>query len=148
MTNDEEQSSLPAETPDDVLGEKGSPDEETGEPFLAEEDLEGVPPEQRQTIMRAFASVTGFAGPVFNPILRRVNSGHIDKVLEHVEQSSVRANDSAASERRYQFAYTIVGLAALVFLVVFFRDDPDILIPIVSAAAGFAGGFGIGRFRR
>ncbi len=148
MTNEDEQPSLPAPNPDDALEQEGSPDEEPGEPFLTEEDLEGVPPEQRQMIMRAFSSVTGFAGPVFNPILRRVTSGHIDKILEHVEQSSVRSSNSAASERRYQFAYTILGLAALVFLVVFFSDDPDILIPIVSASAGFAGGFGIGRFRR
>ena len=98
--------------------------------------------------MRAFSSVTGFAGPVFNPIFRRITSGHIDKILEHVEQVSVRADSTSTSERRYQLGYTILILTAFVFLVVFFEDDPDILIPIVSVAAGFAGGFGIGRFRR
>ncbi|PKB78366.1 MAG: hypothetical protein BZY88_18890 [SAR202 cluster bacterium Io17-Chloro-G9] len=69
MADEEEQSNLPAESPDeDLAAQEGSPEDDSGEPFLSEEDLEGVPPEQRQLIMRAFSSVTGFAGPVFNPM--------------------------------------------------------------------------------
>ena len=45
MTDEEEQSNLPAELPDnDLAAQEGSPEDESGEPFLTEEDLEGVPP--------------------------------------------------------------------------------------------------------
>lgn len=32
---------------DELAGQEGSPEEEFDEPFLTEEDLEGVPPDQR-----------------------------------------------------------------------------------------------------
>ena len=71
---------------------------------------------------------------------------------ESVETESERimSQKESASIRRYRLAYFSTGLAAAVGMVVFFAltDNGDMITPIVTAAAGIAGGFAVGRWFR
>ena len=92
--------------------------------------------------------MTQFAGPVFNPVLRRITSEHITQVLNNSEAQSSRDAVSERSNRRYQFGYFIVGIAALLFLLVFFtiREQYHLLAAVITGAMGFGSGFGVGKF--
>ena len=115
---------------------------------LPPELLEGMPPEGRRLFTQAFSSMTQFAGPVFNPVLRRITSEHITQVLDNSEAQSSRDAESERSNRRYQFGYFIVGIAALLFLLVFFtlREQYHLLAAVITGAMGFGSGFGVGKF--
>ena len=106
-----------------------------------------MPPEVRRSITRTSASLTSFAGPASDPVLSRVTSEHITQLITNSESQSSRDADAEKSNRRYQFLYFILALAALLFLLVFFtiREQYDLLTAVVTGAMGFGGGFGIGR---
>ena len=97
---------------------------------------------------QAFSSTTQVAGPIFNPIVHRVTSDHITQVINNTEAQSSRDAEAAKSNRRYQFVYFIVALAALLFLLVFFtvREQYELLAAVVTGAMGFGSGFGVGKF--
>jgi hypothetical protein len=117
---------------------------------IPEEILAGVPSEHRQAIVRAFSSVTQFAAPVLNPIFQRVTSEHVTGIIDNTENESVREHDANKSQRRYQFAYYASGASLIAGLIVFFTlsDNRDLILPIVTAVAGFLGGLATGqRFR-
>ena len=115
---------------------------------IPSELLEGMPPEGRRAFTQAFSSITQFAGPVFNPVLRRITSEHITQVLNSSEAQSNREAEAERSNRRFQFGYFVIGLAALLFLLVFFtlREQYHLLAAVVTGAMGFGSGFGIGKF--
>ena len=71
--------------------------------LIPPEILEAIPPNERRTVTRAFASLTQIAAPVFNPIFRRITSDHLTSIIEYTESASVRADAATSSERRYQF---------------------------------------------
>ena len=121
--------------------------EEEEEPLLPPEVLESMPPDERKVVMRAFASMTRYTSPVLNPILRRVKSEHVTRIIDYTESENIRRHDADASERRYQFAYFLIGLAATTSLLVFFavREQYDMLAAIITGVLGFGGGFGVGR---
>ena len=143
----EAESSPQVESPSSQEGE--GQDAEPGIP-IPEEFLAGVPSEQRQLIINAVRSVTQFAAPAFNPIFQRVTSEHVTSIIANVEKDNVREHDASTSQRRYQFAYFLLGTVFAVGLIVFFTvsDNRDLIAPIVTAVAGFLGGLAAGRHFR
>lgn len=127
-------------------GEQGL---ESGMP-IPEDLLADVPQEHRQAITRAFSSITQVAGPVFNPIFQKVTSDHVSRIIDSMESDSVREHDAGKSKRRYQLTYSVLGLGAIVGLIVFFTlsDNPDLMIPVITAVSGFLGGLATGRYFR
>ena len=82
---------------------------------------------------------------VTNMVIDHLGRG-VEPALANVvptESESVKAHEESASRRKYQFAYYSAGLAAAVGVTVLFAltDNRDMMIPIVTAAAGFLGGF-------
>ena len=149
-----------AERDDQESGQSTSPEstQERGDvDEIAEEDslvppevLESLPTEGRRKITRAFLSMTQYAGPMFNPIFRRITSEHLTKILDSTESENIRVHGSSASERKYQFAYFVLGLGAIVALLIFFavREQYEILAAVVTGALGFGGGSGVGKLSR
>ena len=72
------------------------------------EVLDKLPPEVKEAF-KSF-SLRAFSGsvPVFNPILKKINERHIDKVLDQAEKDSQRDYDEASSVRKYGLIYTII----------------------------------------
>ena len=125
------------------------PEGDTSVP-IPEDLLADVPQEHRKAITRAFSSVTQFAGPVFNPIFQKVTSEHVTRIIDSMENDSVRDHDTGKSRRRYQLTYSILGLGAIVGLIIFFTltDNRDLMIPVITSVAGFLGGLATGRYFR
>ena len=129
----------------------GDPDEQEAEEeiLLPPEVLEAIHPEERARVTRAFASLTrtSVSGPAFNPVLSQIKPEHITQLITNTESQGNREAEAEKSNRRYQFLYFILALAALLFLLVFFtiREQYDLLTAVVTGAMGFGGGFGIGR---
>ncbi len=112
------------------------------------EILESMPPESRRQLIRSMSSMVQFRGPVFNPVLRRITSGHITQLIANAEAQNNRDAASEKSNRLYQFLYFVLALAALLFLLIFFtlREQYSLLAAVVTGAMGFGSGFGIGKF--
>lgn len=120
-------------------------------PPIPEEFMEGIPPEDRQAFLRVFGSVTQFAGPVLNPVLDKVSPEHISRIIDSIENESIREHGADSSRRKYQFAYFVIGACLIVGLIVFFTlsDSRDLIAPVVTGALGFLGGLAAGqRFRQ
>ena len=123
-------------------------DKETDEELpISKEFLDNMPAEQRNQFVQLFSSITQFAGPVFNPVLRRITSDHITQLIGNDEARSRREAESEKSGRRYQFTYFIVTIAVVLFLVVFFtlQQRADLITVVLTGVAGLGAGFGLGR---
>ena len=114
---------------------------------LLDDDFVG---EERQAIVRAINITAQFAGPAGNPILQRLTGTHIEQLIDNAQKERVRRHDAAKSNRRYQFAYFVLGAGVTVGLAVFFTlsDNRDLIAPVVTAVAGFLGGLAAGRYWR
>jgi hypothetical protein len=108
--------------------------------------------------IREFMMMAG--GPTSSPLHHKMNSQHIDKVLDlstkHDErqynltkQESEFKHQNRISQRRYVFCGFIIAVLFVGVLVVAFNDKPDVLIPILTGLGGILGGglggFGLGR---
>ncbi len=107
-----------------------------------------------ETIQELFVAMG--TGQLTNPLQHKMTEGHISAVIElaskHDEREFELAKGQqsiAASNRIYLLGVLLLVAIVLVFLVVVFRNDKDVLIPLVTGlfglATGFAGGFGMGR---
>ena len=90
--------------------------------------------------------MTGFTGPVVNPVLNRITSEHINKGIDYTEADSRRESESESSIRKYVFAYFALGLGALLALILFFgvREQWAVIGSIITGILGFGGRFGLG----
>ena len=82
--------------------------------------VERLPPEDKKVLTRVIASFTQYAGPAMNPLIRKITSEHIDKIIDYTEADSERTHDTSRSTRRYAYAYFVTSLVALWFLVWYF----------------------------
>ena len=119
---------------------------------IPKEVLDQLPPEARRTIVSSFQSRSmQIVAPVADPLYQHITSEHVSEVIKLHENDSVRGHQTATSQRRYQFTYFAVGTAVVVGLLVFFIDsgNRDLITPLLTAVAGFAGGLGTSQiFRR
>ena len=147
--DDSEETSLAS--PDDTPKELS---EEQQEEDSGLESFEGLvahlPPEEKRVLTRAITSFTQYAGPMMNPLLRKITPEHIDKIIDHTESDSKRDHDTTRSTRRFAFAYFVASLLALGFLVWFLTssEETSLLQTIVTGILGFGGGFGVGKLTR
>ena len=120
-------------------------------PILPDEIIEKFPPEDRKQIQRIFSSmvVSGYSGPMQNPLARKLNEGHITKIIDNTEKEDQRLFQNAREERKVGLTVFFGILIPVVGLLVFFTlsNKIEVLIPMLSALVGFGGGYGIGRTR-
>lgn len=81
-----------------------------------------------------------------NPIAEKVNPEHITQVLDNADKRDARDRHERSAVRWHGTTILVIAMAFLVFLIVYLKDKPEILVPIISATfafvAGFAGGYG------
>lgn len=105
------------------------------------EGFEDIPPQMRQVVEFGMAQI----GSRSNPLIKKISSEHIDKVLDQGERDNEREFKDVQSSRRYGFAYFLAALALLVFLTIFIAPlDKALYLEIVKAIAFLGGGFGAG----
>ena len=114
--------------------------------IIPEEILEGVPEEDRSRI-KSIISQTMISGVMRrnNPISHKVTSAHITKLIDNSDAQDIRDREERKSDKNYQLILLVIGLAFLAFLIVFLKDDKELLYKIIIAIISFVGGFGIGK---
>ncbi|MBX2930617.1 MAG: hypothetical protein KF781_01580 [Chitinophagaceae bacterium] len=65
--------------------------------------------------------------------------------IEKSDKQDIRDRDERKSQRNHNTLILVIGLAFLGFLIVFLKDDKELLYKIIIAIISFVGGFGIGR---
>lgn len=84
-----------------------------------------------------------------NPVASQVRPEHIKQSLDLADKQSARDDQQETRSKQYLLAAFLVVIGLVVFLVVFLKDDADLLQKVLSYAgtlfAGVAAGFGIGR---
>ena len=99
-------------------------------------------------------------GSMGNPLHSKMNEEHITQVLDlatkhdereyNVHMSNQEKNDKqTTSIRRYSFASFIIVTAVVLFMIITFKSQPDVLIPILSGIGGLLtgalGGYGFAK---
>jgi len=108
-----------------------------------DDGMENMPPEVRH-MMRAM-SVTMRSGPPESPIAKHITPDHIMKTIE---------NEGKNDSRKFWLTviFVIASLLTLGFVILMFRNAPEVLIPILTllfgGGLGFGGGYGIGKSKR
>ncbi len=118
-------------------------------PEISPDLLKDLPDPIRGSLQAFFASsqTVGLPG---NPLLDKVESTHIDKVLELHRLQIDHEHQREQAERKYGLIYfSIVTFVVLFVLVVFgvIEKNPALLTGVLGAILGSGGGYGIGYFR-
>lgn len=114
--------------------------------IIPKEILESIPVEDRGKFISVFQqSMFSDVMSRSNPISEKITSEHITKLIDNADNQDIRDRAEIRSQRYYNLIIFIIGLIFLGFLIVFLKDDKDLLYKIIIAIISFVGGFGIGR---
>jgi len=114
--------------------------------IIPDEILEAIPVEDRSRVKSMITqTMVSSVMKRSNPISEKVTSEHISKLIENSNVQDERDRKERKSNKNYQVIFLLIGLLFLGFLIVFLKDDKDLLYKIVIAVISFVGGFGIGK---
>lgn len=68
--------------------------------------------------------------------------------IDNSDAQDIRDREERKSDKNYQLILLIIGLVFLAFLVVFLKDDKELLYKIIIAIISFVGGFGLGKLAK
>jgi len=114
--------------------------------IISNEVLEALPIEERGRVQSMM--IQTMASGVMrsnNPISEKITSEHISKLIENSGIQDERDRKERKSEKNYQIIFLLIGLIFLGFLIVFLKDDKELLYKVIIAIISFIGGFGIGK---
>lgn len=114
--------------------------------IIPEEILESIPIEDRGRVV-SIIKQSMFSGVMRrgNPISEKITGEHITKLIDKADNQDLRDREERSSERNYKLIIFIIGLFFLGFLIVFLKDDKELLYKIIIAIISFVGGFGFGK---
>lgn len=136
-----------------VANQEGRPEEqgerklpENLETAIPEEVLDALPPEERNRFLSFFRH-SMFAGIVRrgSPVSEKITSEHITQLIENADKQDLRERAERRGQRTYNLILLCIALAFLGFLVVYLKDEKDLLYKVIIAIISFVGGFGFGR---
>lgn len=130
------------------VNEEKPPEDEIIEPEI----MKDIPPEYHDKFREGFkeiAKMTSFEmmsiGPQFNPIFKKLTPEHIDKMIEYSDKDDERNLKFEKFHRRFLLIPFFTLIAVFLFLLIWLIDvDKQMLIDILWALGGFAGGLGTG----
>ncbi len=110
--------------------------------FSAEEDsiapeFISRAPEEFSEVLSLFASIQSTP----NPLAEKVTSEHIGTVLTNVDKKDERAHKERNQIRWFIITTMLFVFVFVGFLIVFLKDSPDLLVPIIASIFSFIGGF-------
>lgn len=110
---------------------------------IPQEVLDKLPGPMREQISQTIGLFS--AGPIQNPISKKITSDHITKLIENDEKDSERGYKYQQTGRIYTLVYVVISIAAFFGLAYLFaKSDPELLRQILAFFATFAAGFGAG----
>lgn len=114
---------------------------------LDEDDLQVIKsiqdPRKRQAYILSLTQTNNYMQE--DPFAKNMTPEHLDKMLDNDGKLIDNQHEDGIYERRYTFAYVLVGLISLGLGVVYLADkNPNLLINLVTAVISGAGGYGIG----
>jgi len=124
---------------------------------------EEIPTEVKRVVQQQFSMMMGMTGTQEPSVAKKINEQHIDKMLdndklamEHEARDREQSRLFEDKERIRKFWLTIIiafiSLFVFGFVVVLFKDNKDILIPVLTllfgSGLGFGGGYGIGKSKK
>jgi len=114
--------------------------------LIPDDILESIPVEDRGKVI-SIIKQSMFSGIMRrgNPISEKITEEHITKLIDKSDNQDVRDREERRSQRNYNLILLFSGLIFLGFLIVFLKDDKELLYKIIIAIISFVGGFGIGR---
>lgn len=117
------------------------------EDIIPEEVLEAFPEEDRgriESVMRQ--TIISGAMHRGNPIADKITSEHITQLITKSDDQDKREWEERGRDRNYNLILVGIGVAFVSFLVVFLKDNENLLLNLVLAIVSFIGGFGFGKF--
>ena len=124
--------------PDMVEGEAKDPRP------LDSEVIEGLPPEVREFVRVGMMSMQ-HNGPLPNPLIEKINEGHIDRIIDLAEKDGNLNYKDAGRSKCYTLVYTLIAVAVFVFVTVFLaKTNQELFKEILKLFAVFIGGLGSG----
>ena len=114
--------------------------------IIPDEVLEAIPEEERGKF-KSIVRQTMISGVMKrnNPISEKITSEHITELIKNSDNQDLRDRDERKTDKNYQIIFLLIGLAFLVFLIIFLQNNEDLLYKIILAIISFLGGFGIGK---
>jgi hypothetical protein len=137
MSDDEDP---PAESPDKLEKKKDS-DGDDDASVIEPEVLEKLPPEVRRVLEFGMGM---FSTPVFHPVTKKINEGHIDKLLDSSEKDSQREYKDRMWGRCFGILYALIGVGLFVFVTMYLSDDKELYRDLLTKVIIFFGGGGLG----
>ena len=132
-----------------VINEKEKEkDSDSKEDFevIPDDILDGIPIEDRSRIKGKMTQMM-FSTEMkrSNPLSEKITSEHISKLIENSNTQDERDRKERKSDKNYQIIFLLIGLIFIGFLIVFLKDDKELLYKVIIAIISFVGGFGIGK---
>lgn len=115
--------------------------------IISAEDYEQLPSEAKKQFSRMFSMfMSSTSGPAPHPILSKINTEQVGKVIDYVETESIRDHKNRMSSRRWSFAALVIVLLFILSLAAgcLWKDKLEYIAPIITAIIGAAGGYGVG----
>ncbi len=131
-------------------GRKNESENDSFSEIIPEAVLEAIPIEDRSRIKSIISRTMVSSGVMRgnNPISEKITSEHITKLIHNSDAQDIRDREERKSDKNYQLMFLVIGLVFLGFLIVFLKEDKELLYKIIIAIISFVGGFGIGKTSR
>ena len=114
--------------------------------IVPKELVEAVPDKDRERLITIiqetmFSSVTN-AG---NNLTEKLTPEHITSIISNSDTKDKRNREERKGQRTYNLIFFVLSLLFLTFIIVFLKNDKELLYKIVIAIISFLGGVGIGK---
>lgn len=116
--------------------------------MIPDEILESIPVEERGKVVSIFkqSMISGIMRRS-NPIADKITPEHISKLIENSDEQDKRDRVERKGQQNYTLFLLITSLIFLGFLIVFLKNEQELLVKILLSIISFLGGFGLGKSR-
>ena len=124
-----------------------SSENQTGS-LIPNELLDAVPEKDREKFITIFqeimfSSITKSG----NHLTDKLTPDHITSIISNSDTQDKRDRDERKGQRNHNLIIFAVSLVFLGFIIVFLKDDKELLYKIIIAIVSFFGGVGVGKSR-
>ena len=114
--------------------------------IIPNELLDAVPDKDREKLITIiqetmFSSITKSA----NNLTDKLTPDHITSIISNSDTQDKRDRDERKGQRNYHLLIFLLSLLFLGFIIVFLKDDKELLYKIIIAIISFLGGVGVGK---